>query len=76
MDFSMFADSDYEALELIVKLEQAKRMMEMVTCAADRQEGENEGEGGEGEGVVLGDWFQASVAFKPSAVSAVEYPKW
>ena len=63
MHFLMFADSDYEAPELIVKLEQARCMMEMVMCAADRQEGKNEGEGEEGEGVVLGDWFQVSVAF-------------
>jgi len=49
-----FAGSDYEALEPIVELEQAKRTMEMLTGAADRQGGED---GGEGEGVVyVGDW--------------------
>jgi N-acyl-phosphatidylethanolamine-hydrolysing phospholipase D len=55
MHFATFAGSDYEALEPIVELEQAKRAMEMVTGAADRQGSEDEGEG---EGVVsVGDWW-------------------
>jgi len=59
MHFATFAGSDYEALEPIVELEQAKRAMEMVTGAADRQGSEDEGEGkGNGEGVVsVGDWW-------------------
>jgi N-acyl-phosphatidylethanolamine-hydrolysing phospholipase D len=59
MHFATFAGSDYEALEPIVELEQAKRAMEMVTGAADRQGGNNEGEGkGEGERVVsVGEWW-------------------
>jgi hypothetical protein len=51
MHFATFAGSDYEALEPIVELEQAKRAMEMVTGAADRQ-------GSEDKGVVsVGDWW-------------------
>jgi N-acyl-phosphatidylethanolamine-hydrolysing phospholipase D len=61
MHFATFAGSDYEALEPIVELEQAKRAVEMVTGAADRQGGKNDGEGeGEGEGervVSVGDWW-------------------
>lgn len=54
MHFATFAGSDYEALEPIVELEQAKRAMEMVTGAADRQGSEDD----EGEGVVsVGDWW-------------------
>jgi hypothetical protein len=57
MHFATFAGSDYEALEPIVELEQAKRAMEMVTGAADRQGSEGEGEGA-GAGVVsVGDWW-------------------
>ena len=55
MHFATFAGSDYEALEPIVELEQAKRAMEMVTGAADRQGSEDEGDG---EMVVsVGDWW-------------------
>ena len=55
MHFATFAGSDYEALEPIVELEQAKRAMEAVTGAADGQGSEDEGEG---EGVVsVGDWW-------------------
>jgi N-acyl-phosphatidylethanolamine-hydrolysing phospholipase D len=51
MHFATFAGSDYEALEPIVELEQAKRAMEMVTGAADRP-------GSEDKGVVsVGDWW-------------------
>jgi hypothetical protein len=59
MHFATFAGSDYEALEPIVELEQAKRAMEMVTGAADRQGSEDEAEGkGKGKGVVsVGDWW-------------------
>ena len=61
MHFATFAGSDYEALEPIVELEQAKRAMEMVTGAADRQGSEDEGDGkgdGNGEGVAsVGDWW-------------------
>ena len=61
MHFATFAGSDYEALEPIVELEQAKRAMEMVTGAAGRQgrKDEDEGEGdGDGERVVsVGDWW-------------------
>ena len=59
MHFATFAGSDYEALEPIVELEQAKRPMELVTGAADRQGSEDEDESeGEGEGVVsVGDWW-------------------
>jgi N-acyl-phosphatidylethanolamine-hydrolysing phospholipase D len=54
--FATFAGSDYEALEPIVELEQAKRAMEMVTGMADRQG--SKGEEGEGEGPVsVGDWW-------------------
>ena len=58
MHFATFACSDYEALEPIVELEQAKRAMEMVTGAADHQGSEDEGEGkGNEECVVsVGDW--------------------
>jgi N-acyl-phosphatidylethanolamine-hydrolysing phospholipase D len=45
MQFATFAGSDYEALEPIVELEQAKRAMEMMTDAADHQGSEDEGEG-------------------------------
>jgi hypothetical protein len=38
MHFATFAGSDYEALEPIVELEQAKRAMKMVTDVADRLE--------------------------------------
>lgn len=55
MHFATFAGSDYEALEPIVELEQAKRAMETVTGAADGQGSED---GGEGEGMVsVGDWW-------------------
>ena len=53
MHFATFAGSNYEALEPIVELEQAKRAMEMVTGAADRQGSENEGQGV----VSVGDWW-------------------
>jgi len=43
MHFATFAGSDHEALEPIVELEQAKRAMELVTGAADRQGSEDEG---------------------------------
>jgi N-acyl-phosphatidylethanolamine-hydrolysing phospholipase D len=57
MHFATFAGSDYEALEPIVELEQAKRAMEVVTGAADRRGSEDKREG-EGEGVVsVGDWW-------------------
>jgi N-acyl-phosphatidylethanolamine-hydrolysing phospholipase D len=55
MHFATFAGSDYEALEPIVEFEQAKRAMEMVTGAADRQGSEGDGVG---DGVVsVGDWW-------------------
>ena len=57
MHFATFAGSDYEALEPIVELEQAKRAMEMVTGAADRQGSEDEGEGEEVGVVSVGDWW-------------------
>ena len=41
--FAIFAGSDHEALEPIVELEQAKRPMELVTSAGDRQGSEDEG---------------------------------
>jgi N-acyl-phosphatidylethanolamine-hydrolysing phospholipase D len=51
MHFATFAGSDFEALEPIVELEQAKRAIEMVTGAADRP-------GSEDKGVVsVGDWW-------------------
>jgi hypothetical protein len=53
MQFAMFAGSDYEALEPIVELEQAKCMMEMMTDAANRQGSEDEGE----RVVSVGDWW-------------------
>jgi len=57
MHFATFAGSDYEALEPIVELEQAKRAMEIVTGAADRQGSEDENKR-EGEGVVsVGGWW-------------------
>ena len=59
MHFATFAGSNYEALEPIVELEQAKRGMEMVTgaTAADRQGSEDKREG-EATGVVsVGDWW-------------------
>jgi N-acyl-phosphatidylethanolamine-hydrolysing phospholipase D len=52
MHFATFAGSGYEALEPIVELEQAKRAMEMVTGAADRQRSEDKGK----EVVSVGDW--------------------
>jgi N-acyl-phosphatidylethanolamine-hydrolysing phospholipase D len=55
MHFATFAGSGYEALEPIVELEQAKRAMEMVTGAADRQGSEDKGEGA--EEVSVGDWW-------------------
>jgi N-acyl-phosphatidylethanolamine-hydrolysing phospholipase D len=52
MHFATFAGSDYEALEPIVELEQAKRAMGMVTGAADCQGSEDD------EGVLsVGDWW-------------------
>ncbi len=36
MHFATLAGSDQEALEPIIELKQAKRAMEMVTCAANR----------------------------------------
>src|SRR6266403_2897505 len=56
MHFATFAGSDYEALEPIVELEQAKRAMEMVTGAADRQGSEDEEEA---ERRSVGDWRMA-----------------
>jgi len=71
MHFSAFAASDVEALNLIVKLEQAKREM-----GADlRHESEGEG-GGEGEEArMVGDWWMEGgmgvidVGERPSCVS-------
>jgi len=54
MHFATLAGSDQEALEPIIELEQAKRAMEMVTCAANRQGSEDEGEG---ERRSVGDWW-------------------
>ncbi len=48
MHLATFAGSDHEALEPIVELEQANRAIEMVTCAANRQGGEDERS--------VGDW--------------------
>ncbi|KAN0120837.1 Metallo-hydrolase/oxidoreductase [Russula decolorans] len=54
MHFATFAGSDYEALEPIVELEQARRGMEIVTGAADRQGSDDKIEG---VGVSVGDWW-------------------
>jgi hypothetical protein len=54
MHFATFAGSDFEALEPIVELEQAKREME---TGADRQGSEDEGER---EGRSVGDWWVPS----------------
>ena len=53
MHFAMFAGSEFEALEPIVQLEEAKNAMEMVTGAAGRQGGEDEGV----NVVSVGDWW-------------------
>jgi hypothetical protein len=57
MHFATFAGSDYEALEPIVELEQAKRAMEMVTGAADRQGPEDKDERERERVVSVGDWW-------------------
>ncbi len=54
MHFATLAGSDQEALEPIIELEQAKRAMEMVTCAANRQGSEDEAEG---ERRSVGNWW-------------------
>jgi hypothetical protein len=55
MHFATFAGSDFEAIEPITELEEAKREM---GTGADRQGSENEGEKGEGEVVrSVGDWW-------------------
>ena len=56
MHFATFAGSDYEALEPIVELEQAKRAMGMVTGAADRQ-GSKDEEGERNAVMTVGDWW-------------------
>jgi hypothetical protein len=56
MHFATFAGSDFEAIEPIIELEQAKRDME---AGVDRQGSKDKGEG-EGEGVrarSVGDWW-------------------
>jgi hypothetical protein len=58
MHFATFSGSDFEAIEPIIELEQAKREME---TGADRQGSEDEGEEeGKGKGVrarSVGDWW-------------------